>query len=60
MFQRIATEEWHFWIKAGTSLFFFLVFVGIVVRAILMPKAKVRHMESLPLEDGTEHHGKKD
>jgi hypothetical protein len=58
MFQRIATEEWHFWIKAGTSVFFFVVFVVILVRALLMSKSKVRHMESLPLDDEIKKNGK--
>ena len=52
MFKRIIYEDWttivpiiSFWLTFG-------VFLAIVVRAMLLKKNTVHHMENLPLEDG--------
>ncbi|MDQ8193493.1 hypothetical protein SH580_08065 [Coraliomargarita algicola] len=52
MFKRIIYDDWtsivpliSFWLTFG-------VFLAIVVRALLLKKTTVHHMENLPLEDG--------
>ena len=52
MFKRIIYDDWtsivpliSFWLTFG-------VFLAIVIRAILLKKSTVQHMENLPLEDG--------
>lgn len=36
-----------------STLFFFFLFVGVVIRVIFMKKSHIRSMSNLPLEDGT-------
>lgn len=52
MFKRIVLENW---VQVASVLSFamiFFVFITSAARALLLSKAKVRHMESLPLDDG--------
>ena len=56
MFKRVIFENWtvgipelSFWITMG-------VFFAIVLRALLMKKDKIKHLENLPLEDQNRPH----
>ena len=51
MFGRIQHEDLVGLLKIAGLAFFFLVFIGVVVRVLLMRKEKVDHMANLPLED---------
>ncbi len=51
MFKRLVVENW---VQIASLLSFgliFFVFITSAARAMLLPKAKVRHMASLPLDD---------
>jgi len=50
-FHRLGFDNWiHLMPQIGLWIFFIVFLLG-VLRALLMPKKKVRHLESLPLEN---------
>jgi len=50
-FHRLEFEKWiHLMPQIGLGIFFTL-FALAVLRTLLMPKKKLRHLESLPLEN---------
>jgi hypothetical protein len=51
MFKRIIYDDWASLVPLISFWFTFAVFLAITVRALFLNKEKVRHMESLPLED---------
>ena len=50
MFKRIIYDDWTHIIPLVSFWLTFGVFLGITVRALLINKATVRHMEQLPLK----------
>jgi uncharacterized membrane protein YraQ (UPF0718 family) len=50
MFHRIELEPWMHILPQIAFWIFFGVFVLAVIRVILTPKARLRHLESLPLD----------
>jgi len=38
----------------ATTILFFIAFVAIIIRALVLKKSYTEEMEQLPLEDGTE------
>lgn len=56
MFQRVFVEEWQRILSAIGILLFFFVFVSIVIRTWRMPRKKLQHLESLPLNDDPPSH----
>jgi len=52
MFKRIIYDDWASIIPLISFWLTFGVFLAIVVRAMLLKKATIHHMENLPLEDG--------
>lgn len=58
MFKRIIYEDWVSLIPIISFWFTFGVFLVIVIRALLMKKEHVRHMEHLPLEENDHAHPK--
>ena len=54
MFKRLIIENW---VQVASVLSFaliFFVFITSAARALLLSKAKVKHMASLPLDDDTD------
>jgi hypothetical protein len=51
MFKRLIVENWAQIASLLSFGLIFFVFVTSAARAMLLPKAKVKHMASLPLED---------
>jgi membrane protein implicated in regulation of membrane protease activity len=51
MFKRIIYDDWTSFVPLISFWFTFGVFLIITVRALLLKKEKVRHLENLPLED---------
>ena len=52
MFKRIIYDDWTSVVPLISFWFTFAVFLLIIVRTLLMKKSKVRHISSLPLDDG--------
>lgn len=50
MFHRILVTEWMNQFALLSFAIFFLVFIGTVVWALALPRERVNHLESLPLE----------
>ena len=50
MFHRIQLETWVFTLPRIALWIFLIVFLIGVLRAFLMPKQKLQHLESLPLD----------
>lgn len=51
MFKRIIYDDWTNLVPLISFWFTFGVFLIITIRALLLTKDKVRHLENLPLED---------
>jgi len=51
MFKRIIYDDWTHIVPIISFWLTFGVFLAIVIRAILIKKSKVKHLENLPLED---------
>jgi hypothetical protein len=51
MFKRIIYEDWTTLVPLISFWFTFGVFLTICIRAFLMKKDAVQHMEQMPLED---------
>lgn len=51
MFKRIIYADWTDIIPLISFWLTFSVFLGITVRALLLNKASIRHMEQLPLKE---------
>jgi hypothetical protein len=56
MFHRIIVEDWQRILSAIGILLFFCVFVSIVIRTWRMPRQKVQHLASLPLDENPPSH----
>lgn len=54
MFRRVILESWHEYVPYICFAIIASVFVLIVVRALLMPKAQVQRLASMPLRDDDE------
>jgi hypothetical protein len=54
MFRRVILESWHEYVPYVCFAIIASVFLLIVVRALLMPKARVQHLASMPLRDDEE------
>ncbi|MGJ8638476.1 MAG: hypothetical protein ACSHYA_03710 [Opitutaceae bacterium] len=52
MFKRIIYDDWTTIVPVISFWLTFGVFLAIVVRALLLKKTTVNHMEQLPLDDG--------
>jgi hypothetical protein len=53
-FKRVVFEDWALWMPMISFGVFFLVFVIVSIRAILMHKPEQERLASLPLEDPSE------
>jgi hypothetical protein len=51
MFHRIQVEEWQSIVQMAGFAFFFTIFITAVLRITRTPKAHIKHLESLPLEN---------
>jgi len=51
MFKRIIYDDWTTFVPLISFWFTFAVFLAITIRACLLKKDKVKHMEQLPLEE---------
>ncbi|MGJ8725977.1 MAG: hypothetical protein ACSHYB_15590 [Roseibacillus sp.] len=51
MFHRIIHENWVAVIPIAAFLLTFTVFIGVLIRAVVMKKDKRDHLASLPLDD---------
>jgi uncharacterized membrane protein YiaA len=51
MFKRLVVEEWQGVMQMIGFAFFFTVFITATFRAMRTPKAQLKHLESLPLEN---------
>lgn len=60
MFQRLIVEDWQRVLAVLSIVIFLGCFIVIAVRAIRMPKKKLKHLESLPLADDTHPHERSD
>lgn len=58
MFQRIFVEDWQRVLSVLSISIFLCCFLMIAIRALRMPKQKLRYLESLPLADDTHSHEK--
>ncbi len=54
MFRRIELEPWMQQMPQIALWIFLAIFLLAVVRILLMPKAQLRHLESLPLDQDQE------
>lgn len=54
MFRRVILESWHEHVPYVCFAIIASVFLLIVVRALLMPKAEVQRLASMPLRDDEE------
>jgi len=50
MFRRLELEPWMAQLPQIAFWIFFVIFLLIVMRVLLMPKNEERHMEALPLD----------
>ena len=50
-FKRVIFEDWSIWIPMVSFAIFFVVFILVSVRAILINKTETERMASLPLEE---------
>lgn len=53
MFKRIIYDDWTTYVPLISFWFTFAVFLTISLRAFLLKKDAVKHMEHLPLEEDT-------
>ena len=51
MFKRIILEDWHNLLPMVGFTFFFVIFLYLSMRAILMKRSKVEEIANLPFED---------
>ncbi|GHC41676.1 hypothetical protein [Roseibacillus persicicus] len=51
MFHRIIHENWVAIVPIAAFALTFTVFIGVLVRAVVMKKDKREHLASLPLDD---------
>lgn len=54
MFKKLVDFSSYEAIGIATTLVFFIAFVAIIIRALVLKKSYTEEMEQLPLEDGTE------
>lgn len=54
MFRRVILESWHEYVPYICFALIGGVFILIVARALLMPKAQVQRLASMPLRDDEE------
>jgi hypothetical protein len=56
MFKRIIYDHWTDIVPQISFWFTFCVFLAITLRAVLMKKSTVHHLENLPLEEDASSH----
>jgi len=52
MFRRLLLDDWTVLAALASFGLIFFVFITSAARAFLLPKSKVKHLASLPLDDG--------
>jgi archaellum biogenesis protein FlaJ (TadC family) len=51
MWKRIPIDDWQIALTLGVFALTFSVFLFVLIRSILMPDSKKKHMENIPFEN---------